>query len=105
MINAKDIKPPQLPREIAICPELGGEVVIRGITLSQRLDLFEKLQKASQYRIIPELLSMSVLDISDRQVYTADQWDVFGSAQPDAAMKLYTVAKRLAGMEDAAQKK
>lgn len=105
MINASKVKAPQLPREIHEFAPLGGQVVVRGITLSQRLELFAKLQGGSQFRIIPELLAVSVLDIGDQPVMTADQWDILGSTDAEEVTALYLKAKRLAGMEDAAEKK
>lgn len=105
MINANDLKLPTLPREIHEFEPLGGQVVVRGITLTQRFELHERVGE-NKFRIVPELLAMSVLDISDKPVMTAEQWDVLGSAEQAAVMRLYDIAKRLAGIgEDSSQKK
>jgi hypothetical protein len=105
MINAKDIKIPSLPREIHESPALGGRVVVRGITLTQRFELHD-LVGNNKWRIVPELLAMSVLDISDTPVMSAEQWDVLGSIDSTEVMRLYGIAKRLAGMgEESPEKK
>lgn len=105
MINAKDIKIPTLPREIHESAPLGGQVVVRGITLTQRFELYDRVGQ-NKFRIVPELLAMSVLDISDKPVMTAEQWDVLGSIEQAEVMRLYDIAKRLAGMgEESPEKK
>ena len=57
------IKPPVLPAEAVDVPELGGEVIVRGLLLRQRLDLAVLGEEGGFHRIAL-MLASCVVDAS-----------------------------------------
>ena len=96
---------PTLPRETVPVPALGGDVVVRGLRLSERLAMSMNVTQAERFRMVPVLLALCVVDAAGDPVVSEDQWEDFGAVHLDAAMTLFDVAKRLSGMDEDALKK
>lgn len=94
-LKKSDIKKPVLPKEAVQVDELGGEVIVRGLLLRQRLELFGNKQAEAR---IGQMLAATVIDAEGLPVFTADEWEEFGAVHFDACLKLFTVAQRLSGM-------
>lgn len=105
VLTRESITAPALLRETVPVPALGGDVVVRGLRLSERLALSMSVTQAERFRMVPVLLAITVLDAADAPVFSADQWEDFGAEHLDAAMALFDVAKRLSGMDEDALKK
>jgi hypothetical protein len=91
---------PDLPREDVALPELGGDVTVRGLLLRDRMALFAGLRDdADNFASMARLLHLSVVGSDDRPLLTEAEWERFGGAHIDAALRAFTVAKRLAGLD------
>jgi hypothetical protein len=105
-LKRDQIKPPALPREAVMVEELGGEVIVRGLLLRERLALFAGASEgAAEYKHVCEVLAVSVLAGDDKPVYTADEWEAFGARHLAAAISLFSHVQRLSGLDIEASKK
>lgn len=105
VLTKASIVAPTLPRETVSVPSLGGDVVVRGLRLSERLAMSMNVTQSERFRMVPVLLELTVIDADDAPVFSADQWEDFGALHLDDAMALFDVAKRLSGMDEGALKK
>lgn len=115
LLDRSLVAEPVLPRETATVAALGGDVVVRGLLLSEQMALAVRVQQAShptdgndaqengvraRSRRIAEALADAVVLADDKPLWNAGQWDTFGARHPEEALALYKVACRLNG-EDA----
>lgn len=100
VISRDSLKPPALPKETVPCPELGGDVVIRGPLASARIAL-QRMATAdsSVEKMAPVLLASSVVDADDRPLFTEAQWDEWGGSNYAAYLNLFNAAMRLWGFD------
>lgn len=96
VLNKSDIKEPMLPKETVTVPELGGDVVVRGLLLRDRLALFAK--KEVDFGDFSKTLAVTVIDANGEPIFDQDGWENFGAANFAAAMNLFEVASRLSGL-------
>ena len=70
--------PSPLKEKVVSVPELGGDVLVRGLTLPQRLEL----QIRKGFENLPYMLSVAVLAESEpgkfEPVYTEEEWSLWG---------------------------
>lgn len=100
LLKKSQIASPVLPKETVDVPELGGEVVVRGLLFSERLALYASASGDGQvFAKIPALLAQTVVDADDVAVFDVEQWEAFGAKHEDAALGLFAVAKRLSGLD------
>lgn len=115
VLNRAAVTAPVVPKQTVEVPALGGEVVVRGLMMTERLALQSQMASlAAQARVrtqqgdgydaasdlnsvLPMLLAMVVLDAEGQQLYSAEQWNVFGGQHPEQAVALFNVAWDLAG--------
>jgi hypothetical protein len=97
-LKKADIARPLLPMEAVDVPEIGGEVIVRGLTLSQRLELGVKFRDAG-FRQMPEMLARCVVDADHEPVFDADEWEAFGAKHFDVVLRLADKAQRLSGFD------
>lgn len=95
-LNRKDVAKPSLPKEAKQVDALGGEVVVQGLLLSDRLAL--AVNKEKPYTHIAETLSRTVMDEEGEPIYTTQEWEVFGATHSEDAFELFSIAQRLSGM-------
>lgn len=105
VLTKASIVAPTLPRETVPVPSLGGDVVVRGLRLSERLTMSMSVTQSERFRMVPTLLALTVVDVANEPVFSEDQWEDFGALHLDDAMALFDVAKRLSGMDEGALKK
>lgn len=114
-IDRNQARPPVLPKEAVDVPEIGGEVIVRGLLLTERLALFvENLPQAQaegeeavidgpvaadRYIHIPRMLARTVLAADGKPLWTEAQWEEFGAVHFDVALRLFHVAQRLSGLQ------
>ena len=99
-LTKAQITRPVLKKEAVAVPELGGEVIVRGLLLSERFALFSGINEANaKFLQMPRLLSMVVVDAEGAAVMTEQEWDVFGAESFTAMSALFEVAKRLSGLD------
>ncbi len=100
LLKKSQIAPPVLPKETVDVPELGGEVVVRGLLFSERLALFARVdEKGKAFADIPQLLAQTVIDGDGEPVFTAEQWEAFGASHMEALLRVFAVARRLSGLD------
>jgi len=120
ILDRSQIKEPVLPKETVEVPALGGEVVVRGLLLSERLELstvqrklgeplpgelIEDAKRRAGARLVPITLARAVVLSDGEPMWSATQWEQFGSQHFDAAWQLFDVAMRLSGNDlEAAEK-
>lgn len=115
LIDRTQVAEPVLPKETVPVASLGGDVIVRGLLLSEQLALAfavhqastsaagEDAQKAGRIarsKRITEVLALAVVLADDKPMWTPGQWDNFGAQHPADVLALYRVAERLNG-EDA----
>jgi hypothetical protein len=115
VVSAKELPAPTLPFEEVPCEPLGGAVRVRALLLSQRLAMESKVSslrakhpdnpEEATYIVIPEMLSIAVVDAKDQPIYSVHRWEVFGAQHTALALELFNVAWRLSGMSGEAAKK
>lgn len=97
VINKANVPPPVLPKQVVDVPELGGEVIVRGLLLNDRIEVIEKASEGELN--IAEMLARTVVDDENTPIYTAQQWDEFGSTNFGCALNLFNIAKGLCGFK------
>lgn len=97
VVNKANVPPPALPKQVVDVPELGGEVIVRGLLLSDRLAVYRKAKTDDLF--ISDLLACTVVDSENEPIYTKEQWEEFGSSNFNQSLKLYKVAKELSGLD------
>jgi len=99
------IQSPILPSETCDVPELGGEIIVRGLLLRDRLALAVS-GSDNKFSNLSAMLACTVVDAESKAIFTQDQWEEFGSAHFEAALKLFGIAQKLSGMgSDGSEKK
>ena len=100
VLNKADIKRPTLPKETVDVPELGGEVVVCGLRLSERQSLFAEVgEDGKNFAQIGQFLARVVVDAEGKAIFSADEWDDFGATQSKAVYRIFQVARRLSGLD------
>lgn len=114
VIKRAEAPTPTLPKETTPVEALGGDVVVRGLLLSERMALQAKLSavrkadtldQSEVYTILPLLLSLCVLDADGLPIYTQPEWEAFGARHTNQALAVFAVAWRLCGFDEADTKK
>jgi hypothetical protein len=106
---------PQLPRETVAVEELGGDVIVRGMLLSDRMEQQALAAAMADARdgetkdqalhrtgreIVFFTLSRCVVLEDDLPMWTAAEWDRFGGKHTTAALSLYRKARQLCGYDE-----
>jgi hypothetical protein len=105
MIERGAIQPIAPGEEEVQVDALGDSVLVRALVLSRSLAFTKEIRELGP-RHVPKLLAETVLAADGLPVYTAGEWDAFGTQHIDDTMNLYKVACRLSGLdEDEAEKK
>lgn len=116
LLTRTQIAAPALRKEAVEVPALGGAVIVRGLLLSERMELSALAadlrepqpgesaalvaQRVGRQMVMFTLARTVVLD-DDAPVYTAAEWDRFGADHPDAVLNLYRKAREISGYNDA----
>ncbi len=113
-LERNQIKPPVLQKQSVQVDALGGEVVVRGLLLSERLELSALNGHVSQPKagegddqararggavMVAHTLARTVLLADGLPAYTAQEWDEFGATHPDAVLELFKVSRRMGGQD------
>jgi hypothetical protein len=112
VLNRSQVEDPKLPQQVEPVPELGGDVIVRGLLLSARMELDDINEKAKvplegetdeEARIragklvVPRMLNATVVDDEGHPIFTIGQWDVFGGAHRGTTFRLFEIALRMSG--------
>jgi hypothetical protein len=119
-ITRNAIPPLALPQEIVAVPALGGEVIVRGMSLPQlmqysaaRRRMAEPLPGETEGDVserlggclVPLALALCVLAEDELPVYTEAQWSYWVANHASEAVQLVAVAMRLSGQLGDQEKK
>ena len=104
VVNRKSVASPTLPKETVSMPGLEGEVIVCGLRLTDRLGLQNRMaarrhsdDEADVYDMVPELLSLAVIDAEAEPLFTREQWENYGSDHAAEVLTVFAVAMRLSG--------
>lgn len=97
VINKSNIARPVPPKEVLDVPELGGEVIVRGLLLSERVRILQAAATSSLS--ISELLACTVIDAENESVFNVEEWEAFGANHFTVALDLFNKAKHLSGLD------
>jgi hypothetical protein len=95
VIKKSDISTPMLPKETVPVDVLGGDVVVTGLKLSDRMAIFSVKDGSS----VSKMLSMTVQDAEGKPLFSEEEWENFGVKNFTTCIALFTVAKRLSGLD------
>lgn len=99
-LNRHQITLPALPSETVAVAALGGEVIVRGLRLGDRLGMFADLRtNGKSYAHIARLLAVSVVGEDGLPLLTESEWEAFGGSNFEAALDLFGVARKLSGLD------
>lgn len=97
VINKANVTPPSVPKEVVDVPELGGEVIVRGLMLSDRVRILTASFKSESR--LSALLASTVVDEKNEPIFTEQEWEEFGSRHFAKALELFKKAKELSGLD------
>ncbi len=112
LLNRNQVKTPTLRKETVAVAALGGDVVVRGLLLSELIELRQFVQSQKQPAVgeTPEqaaaragaqtcaiTLAKTVCLADGEPLYSVREWEVFGAQHPGQAIDLFGVAQRLSG--------
>lgn len=100
-LSREQLRRPAVPKETVDVPALGGEVVVRGLLLSERLEW----AGSAGYAQVARALALCVALEDGKPALTAEEWEAFGGQHLEAAIDLFQVVKRLSGLGGDAEKK
>lgn len=119
-ITRNAIPPLLLPQEIVAVPALGGEVIVRGMSLPQLMQYSAARRRMAEAlpgetpddvaerlggSLVPLALALCVLAEDELPVYTEAQWGYWVSSHASEAVQLVGVALRLSGQLGDQEKK
>ncbi len=114
-LQRNQIESPVLPKEAVPVDALGGEVIVRAMLLSERLELSAINAAAAKpqagetevqararagSRLVADTLARCVLLADGEPMWSAAEWDAFGATEPGAVLHLFNVARRLSGQDE-----
>ena len=97
VVSKATFKPPA-PRKETIEVAGIGEVVVRGLMLSERLALIA-LEDSQGYRHVAQQLAYCVLDDAGEPLMTADEWDVWAAQNLQAWSGIIKTIRKLSGSD------
>jgi hypothetical protein len=111
-LTRKTATPPVLPEEVAPFPPAGGDVLVRGLLMTQRL-ANDRLHQADRVpledetdmqaharagaRIVTRVLAQAVVEEGGQPLFTEEEWDRFGATHRADVFRIFNVAMRLSG--------
>jgi hypothetical protein len=98
-LSKKDVKRPVLPRKTVEVPEMGGEVIVRGLLLKDRLAIADISGKDQDFGRVSKVLAATVVDADDQPLYSIAEWEEFGAQHFAAAMRVFEVALEMSGFK------
>ena len=96
-LTKADVKRPVLPKRAVEVPELGGEVIVRGLLLKDRLSLIDATKETQDFSRVSRVLEATVVDPAGQPLLNRQEWEEFGAQHFAAAMKVFEVALELSG--------
>lgn len=99
MIKKSALPAPSLLEEVVSVPELGGDVLVRGMLLKDRLEI----SIVDGYARMASMLAACVFadnETGERvPLYSAEEWERVGARHYAATLKLWDVTRRLSDID------
>lgn len=100
LLKKANVTAPVLPKETVPVAALGGEVVVRGLLLSERLSLFAGIREDGKaFAHLPSMLAATVQDADGLPLFNEQEWEAFGAKHFQEALALFAVARKLSGLD------
>jgi hypothetical protein len=102
LLKRADVQKPTLPQEVVPVPELGGDVIVRGLGLAARLrmaDMFKSMGPEKSWGHMAVLLEPSVLDADGEPLFSVVEWEAFGVEHDAKFWELWNTAWRLSDLD------
>lgn len=115
LIERSAVQAPVLPKETVPMPSLGGDVIVRGLLLSERLTLsalsgqlsephpgesVELAQARAGAQMVSHTLARAVVLADGQPFYSVAQWDQFGAKHTGDVLALFQASRRLNGYDE-----
>lgn len=112
LLKRAEVKAPTLRKETVSVEALGGDVVVRGLLLSELIELRQLVQSRKTptvgespdqaaaragAQICAITLAKTVCLADGEPLYSVNEWEVFGAQHPGQALELFNVSQRLSG--------
>lgn len=99
---------PTLRQEEVVVEALGGSVIVRGLMLADRLDLWAEEQpqegesaedavKRGKATVVERQLARMVVLEDGNPLWSAEQWKAFGQQHAEEAFRLYNLGNSFSG--------
>lgn len=98
IVNALTATLPALPKRTVELPEAGGEVIVRGLLLTDRLRLAGLVGDGADKEVVAQTLAVTVIDENEMPLWSVAQWEQFGAVHFGAALRVFRVAQELSGL-------
>lgn len=107
LIKRDQVQEPALRSEAVTVEPFGGDVLVRELTLTQRLALKEagSEEAGGNTKRMLHMLHLSVVDADGAHVFTAEQWDAFGAKHQAVVQELFVKAVSVSGFDGEKAKK
>jgi hypothetical protein len=93
LLAAKDL----CPKETVSIPELGGDVIMQGLTAKELASFRQSIGKADQETAAYKMLAMSIKDDKGARLLVEDDWKIIQDWPSRLVQRLVDVANRLNG--------
>ena len=113
LVERNQVKTPVLRKQTVSVPALNGDVIVRGLLLSELLEknhvnaenqvprtgeTEQQARARAGGHVVSFTLARTVTLGDGQPLYTEQEWDVFGADHPDAVLDLFKVAEELNGL-------
>lgn len=99
MLKKSAIPAPSLLEEVVSVPELGGDVLVRGMLLKDRLEI----SIVDGYGRMSSMLAACVFADNEKgepvPLYSAEEWERVGARHYAATLKLWDTTRRLSDID------
>jgi len=100
-LDRSTIRRPELRKETVPADSLGGEVIMRQLTLSEMLELASNSPAtAPKQSEIAQVLAWCAIDPHGAPLLPIEDWQAWGGSHLAEALKLYETAIRLTGLSE-----
>lgn len=113
LIERSQVKSPVLRKQTVTVPALGGDVIVRGLLLSELMqkrqvndtakvpqegESEDRARSRAGGQVVSFTLARTVTLADGQPLYSEAEWDVFGADHPGDVLDLFKVAESLNGL-------
>jgi len=95
VIHKDNVSRPSFPKEvIENLTEFGGDIIVQGLSLTARLDFFNKSGSAK----LPFLLANTIVDMELTPIFNEEEWQAFGANNFNLCLELAKKSQEISGL-------